>query len=382
MCYLNNKELDRLEIIFENCEVYEIPSKGVEEFSLYNIRTYMQMYQEDNIVSTAYSDDIKIVLNEIGMNVRGGFDDENPMPLKERVSGYRDITYFNFHFKDGTDLCVEVEWENSYSGNALQYNDLRRDFMIIAINKKNETSWLGCSVPSYVAAALSSIDGELDRVMWNINQQEYDSPFSNSGNKYKNSVFEVEAYDWNEDSDQQYNFKWNDYEVRWYKYCGRGMESNREISPQECAQLLDECLKSLKEYEKENDPFEINDYDDFSQEETHYCVQCGEETNYKELRNGEWGCKKCLDSLGKEQNILKKEIEASLLGYGASDYKEVAYLLQTFINILKFAKKNTSIETLEHLITGLEAININIKMENGLLDKKTQDEINEILKKW
>ena len=60
----------------------------------------------------------------------------------------------------------------------------------------------------------------------------------------------------------------------------------------------------------------------------------------------------------------------------------MAYLLQTFINILKFAKKNTSIETLEHLIKGLEAININIKMENGLLDKKTQDEINEILKKW
>ncbi len=36
--------------------------------------------------------------------------------------------------------------------------------------------------PEYIIALLFYIEEELDRIMWNIHQEEYDSPFRNSGN--------------------------------------------------------------------------------------------------------------------------------------------------------------------------------------------------------
>lgn len=84
---------------------------------------------------------------------------------------------------------------------------------------------------------------ELERVMWNANQTEYANPFSNSGETFKCDAFEVEAYSWNDEYEQPYNFKWKDVEISWYKYLGRGMSANREISPELAATMLDECIK-------------------------------------------------------------------------------------------------------------------------------------------
>ncbi|MBQ6313866.1 hypothetical protein IJI29_03415 [Candidatus Saccharibacteria bacterium] len=55
--------------------------------------------------------------------------------------------------------------------------------------------------PEYLAALLKGIDERLCVLMWNINQEEYDSPFDNSGNVegFKNDVFEVYAFSWDED---------------------------------------------------------------------------------------------------------------------------------------------------------------------------------------
>ena len=39
--------------------------------------------------------------------------------------------------------------------------------------------------PDYVVALLDYLDKELSRVMWNINQKEYDSPFENTANRFK-----------------------------------------------------------------------------------------------------------------------------------------------------------------------------------------------------
>ena len=43
------------------------------------------------------------------------------------------------------------------------------------------------------------IKNELDRLYWNKNQKEMDSPFENTGETYKNKTFKVCAYKWNED---------------------------------------------------------------------------------------------------------------------------------------------------------------------------------------
>ncbi|KKK64693.1 hypothetical protein LCGC14_2981660, partial [marine sediment metagenome] len=100
-------------------------------------------------------------------------------------------------------------------------------------------------------AALRAIGDELGRVMWNIHQEIYASPFDNTGNAFKEiQTFQVEAYSWNEEYEQPWNFKWKDIEVSWYKYYGRGTSVNREVSPLEIAQMLDACLSVLLEYDE------------------------------------------------------------------------------------------------------------------------------------
>lgn len=101
-------------------------------------------------------------------------------------------------------------------------------------------------------AALRAIGDDLERIMWNIHQEVYASPFGNTGNSFKEiKEFQVEAYSWNEEYEQPWNFKWKDIEVSWYKYNGRGTSVNREVSPLEIAQMLDACLSALLEYREQ-----------------------------------------------------------------------------------------------------------------------------------
>jgi len=111
----------------------------------------------------------------------------------------------------------------------------------------------GCS--NLLNAALENISEEWERVMWNINQKEMPNPFCNTGSKWKCTEFEVNAYDWNDDNEQLYNFKWKDIEVSWYKYLGRGMSCNKNLSSKKISDMLNACLKALIELEKKENPF-------------------------------------------------------------------------------------------------------------------------------
>lgn len=102
------------------------------------------------------------------------------------------------------------------------------------------------AVSELVEASLSAISDELCRVMWNLHQKEYSSPFSNTGNSFKNEVFEAHAYSWNDDVEQPFNFKFGDMEISWYKYLGRGMSANQVITPDACCAMLDACLQSIR----------------------------------------------------------------------------------------------------------------------------------------
>jgi hypothetical protein len=104
-------------------------------------------------------------------------------------------------------------------------------------------------VPTILEACLNMIEDRLNMYQYNLTQREYDSPFKNTGNSFKNEAFEVRAYDWGWDSSidkkQPYNFKWQDVEICWYKYIGRGMFMNRDVNLNEIEEMLTECLKSL-----------------------------------------------------------------------------------------------------------------------------------------
>lgn len=99
--------------------------------------------------------------------------------------------------------------------------------------------------PRWVVALLNELDDQLDRVMWNIHQEEYHSPFENTANSFKNDVFEVQAYSWNEDIEQSYNFKCDDIEISWYKYLGRDTTINGEYEPQKIIDMFNKCLNSI-----------------------------------------------------------------------------------------------------------------------------------------
>lgn len=103
---------------------------------------------------------------------------------------------------------------------------------------------------AYIEAALNAIRHDLDRVMWNREQKEYDSPFGNTGNSFSNDTFEAIAYSWSDD-EQPYNFAWRDVRISWYKYLGRGMSMNRAVTPDEAAGMLDDCLASLRAFDEE-----------------------------------------------------------------------------------------------------------------------------------
>jgi hypothetical protein len=99
--------------------------------------------------------------------------------------------------------------------------------------------------PDYVVALLEGIDSRLHLQLWNETQQDTESPFYNTGASFKNDTFEVEAYNWNEDICQPYNFKWRDVEISWYKHLGRDTRINKKITPNEAKEMFDECIKSL-----------------------------------------------------------------------------------------------------------------------------------------
>ena len=110
-------------------------------------------------------------------------------------------------------------------------------------------------VPVIWEAALSHLDAELRRVMWNIHQKEYASPFSNTGASFEGcKEFSVFAYSWDFDSTQEFNFKWRNVEISWYKYLGRSMSANMPLTADLSSEMLEECVTAVLRYELEQRP--------------------------------------------------------------------------------------------------------------------------------
>lgn len=410
------KTLKSVDFVFENCETFRVPADGIHRLFMSDIHYSFDVHpnglsewtKPGEMSYWAYVDYAGVILNEKGMNILSDWSEmfNDAEILKERIKG-NDITHFDFNFTDGTNLYVGVPWEDGKSeyDNKYQHNSIKDKMVFIDISKdidekqleeENESYYdfetfeindekpvqlrfnedfsdiepdkeeFNYDVPNYIEAALNQIDTELNRVMWNIHQQEYDSPFSNSGEEYKDDIFEVEAYDWDDESEQEYNFKWKDYKIRWYKYCGRSMEANRYMSPQECAEMLDECLADIRSLDI--------DEDELFEEET-ICVQCGKPTKDKQLESGVWACKECLDALGKEQNKIREEIENCLFEFGFDNYEEVCNIIDTFEDIIKYIINNSQVDNIKSLLNCLDASKIVIQLQNHLLDPKKEAEI-------
>lgn len=107
-------------------------------------------------------------------------------------------------------------------------------------------SWQAYPLPEWLESHLCFIEQEMERVMWNRHQREYPSPFRNTGERFENDTFVVEAYSWDDSTPQPYNFKWCDIEISWYKHVGRGATINRHVAPERGVEMLDACLASIR----------------------------------------------------------------------------------------------------------------------------------------
>ena len=180
------------------------------------------------------------------------------------------------------------------------------------------------SCPDFIEAGLRMLADEIERVEWNLRQEQYEAPTSNNGGEYQTEAFEMYAYYWgdctcgaecpqhsdecqriNQDAFNKWNdarwqacgfpasddllelgdtdefdaahprpewtctcgaengwagrehheptclsvrpnFKCGDFEVRWYKYLGRGMSMNQDIDANRFFELIDKCLESVR----------------------------------------------------------------------------------------------------------------------------------------
>lgn len=114
-----------------------------------------------------------------------------------------------------------------------------------------------------VEACIYHIASEIDRVMGNVSQQEYNLPIYNYGTQFEIPEFKMRAYDWGymeeshpEDDEPPANFEWRDFKFWWYKRLGRGGYANREISNDELAEMCKECREAVYKLEKKLEPYE------------------------------------------------------------------------------------------------------------------------------
>ena len=110
----------------------------------------------------------------------------------------------------------------------------------------NPTSEYEC--PDFIEAGLRYLDYNIEIYCTNL-EQVYISPFENRGaNINMCDVFEVNSYYWGDDEElkNRPNFKCGDFEVRWYKYLGRGMSMNQEIDANRFFEIIDKCLDALQ----------------------------------------------------------------------------------------------------------------------------------------
>ncbi len=99
---------------------------------------------------------------------------------------------------------------------------------------------------SLLKACLGFIESEMSRLYWNKYQKSMDSPFINTGEHYQNEVFSAKAYDWNDNSDP--NFEYKGLKLWWYKHYCRGLTGTIEgaLTAEFLADMLNTCIRALR----------------------------------------------------------------------------------------------------------------------------------------
>jgi len=120
--------------------------------------------------------------------------------------------------------------------------------------------WQKHECPQILEAALAFLSEEVQRVLWNIKQEQL-NPFGNHCEAFRCEAFGVWSYDWsdNEDAAQPYNFchPKSGVCISWHKYAGRGMSCNRAVNPNEVAEILSDCIEAMNDVERKGAVYSV-----------------------------------------------------------------------------------------------------------------------------
>lgn len=107
-------------------------------------------------------------------------------------------------------------------------------------------------LPEFAEALLMYILNEIERVYWNVNRKEWEN-YQNPGIPQ----IKVRPYYWGEDEKEarKPNLQYHDVQIFWYKYPSRGVSCNILKRENEWRSWFDSCLKTIREYENDNDFF-------------------------------------------------------------------------------------------------------------------------------
>lgn len=74
-----------------------------------------------------------------------------------------------------------------------------------------------------------------------------DKATDNTGAEFENNVFEIRAFNWNDEAPYEPNFYFTefDYTVDWYKHLGRGDESSHHLTIDQALYMLRRCIDSI-----------------------------------------------------------------------------------------------------------------------------------------
>lgn len=96
------------------------------------------------------------------------------------------------------------------------------------------------------------LDDLIQKDLWELGIQiskKFDcpNPCENNSSYFRNSVFQLNAFNWfsEEASGHDYNFKYKNFYISWYKYLGRSSFQSQKMTHTAWSNIYQECLNSI-----------------------------------------------------------------------------------------------------------------------------------------
>lgn len=138
---MSDMTLEKVDIVFENCEVISIPYSHIKYMGVENITSSLyKHFNNDKLDEMLQSDYVKIILSKNANVECDGFPFKNSLTVFERLE-WNDITHLDIFYKDYEDGQVKnkyiaVNWDDT--------NEWKNTYQVTKVDKRgNLTATIG-----------------------------------------------------------------------------------------------------------------------------------------------------------------------------------------------------------------------------------------------